>query len=485
MQRSKILFMDWRDIQCGHLQWRTAQGQRLGVGNPPEPPQPLSAEAVRVPHGVRLQSQRAQTTGPVDGWKGWGRIIHDGGQYRSWHFEVHGHTKFGSGAAAHRTPYEEVYVCGVASDDGFAWRQVSRSRIRLGSQRGFDGASFFIDPVAPPAERYKVVYCAGFPEGSHDEEVRVYLERPPHHRDGRLSWTRRSGMFTATSPDGEEWTSVNEPFMLHASDTDTTVLWDAALQRYVMYTRMMREDRRWIGRAETADFRDWGPVLPMLWPSLDEPPDRDLYLNGHTHYPGMPEYRLLFPMVYHRFTERSDVRLCSSSDGIAWNWVPGEPVIVPGPQGAWDSEFLGSGKDLVPFGPGRIATPYSGTAYPHKFPRWQAVWDAWNLGWASWPEDRLCGLVADDVGEAWTQPVELAGPRLRLNCRVPMGGQIRVGLVDVEGRSARECDPIVGVDGVRTVTWGGTAETGLPEGRSLALHLQLRRAEAFSVSFGT
>ena len=43
--------------------------------------------------------------------------------------------------------------------------------------------------------------------------------------------------------------------MLHPSDTDTTVLWDPALGKYVMFTRMFREDRRWIGRAEADDFR--------------------------------------------------------------------------------------------------------------------------------------------------------------------------------------------------------------------------------------
>jgi hypothetical protein len=484
MATRKLLFMDWRHVQCGHLRWRTEDGTQLGVGNPPEPPAPLHSEAHQVPHGIRLEAQPADTTGPVDGWKGWGRIIPDGGRFCSWHFEVNGHTKLGSGAAAHGTAYDQVYVCGVASDDGFAWNEVSRSRVEVGSQRGFDGVTFFMDPAAPAAERYKMVYCAQFPEGDHAEIVRTYLDRPEHLRDSRISAERRYGMFAMVSPDGEAWTSINTPFMLHPSDTDTTVLWDRALQRYVMFTRMYREDRRWIGRAEADDFRDWAPVTPLLWPSLAEPPDRDLYLNGHSFYPGLPEYQVMFPMIYHRLTERSDIQLCSSADGIAWNWVPGGPVIQPGPRGAWDSEFLGCGKDLMPFGPGRIATPYSGTPYPHKYPRFQQVWDAWNLGWAVWTEDRLCGVAADDTGEFWTQPVVPAGRRIRLNCRVPLGGEIRVGVVDAEGRNTAACDPIVGEDGVREVTWGGQMDHGAAEDQAVSLHLQLRRAELFSVSFG-
>ncbi len=483
MATEKLLFMDWRHIQCGHLRWYTATGTALGVGNPPEPPVPLHAEPQRVPHGIRLQAQRATTTGPIDGWKGWGRTIHDQGRYRSWHFEIHGHTKLGSGAAAHRTAYEQVHVCGVSSDDGLAWRETSRCRVQIGSQRGFDGVTFFVDPVAPPAERYKLVYCAHFPVGEHDALVAAYLARPAHQRDDRLSWERRYGMFAMVSPDGERWRSCDTPFMLHPSDTDTTVLWDPALARYVMFTRLCREDRRWIGRAEARDFGDWGPVVPLLWPSLDEPPDRDLYLNGHSLYPGAPQYQVMFPMVYHRFTERSDVRLCTSADGIAWNWVPGGPVIEPGPRGAWDSEFLGSGKDLVPFGPGRIATPYSGTPYPHKYPRFQQVWDAWKLGWAIWDEDRLAGVVADETGEFWTQPVVPAGRRVLLNCRVPLGGSIRVGVDGVAGRDAAACDPIVGVDGLCTVTWGGTADHGAAVDQAVTLHVRLRRAEVFGVRF--
>ena len=83
MAGQKMLFMDWRNIQCGHLEWRTDAGERLGVGNPPEPPVPMRADARCVPHGIRLESQPAQTSGPVDGWKGWGRTIYDGGRYRS------------------------------------------------------------------------------------------------------------------------------------------------------------------------------------------------------------------------------------------------------------------------------------------------------------------------------------------------------------------------------------------------------------------
>ena len=76
------------------------------------------------------------------------------------------------------------------------------------------------------------------------------------------------GMFAAVSGDGLNWTAVPEPLTFHASDTDTSVLWDEGIERYVMYSRLMRDGRRWIGRAEADDFGHWGPVRPVVCPRM-------------------------------------------------------------------------------------------------------------------------------------------------------------------------------------------------------------------------
>jgi len=485
MSQTKILFTDWRHIQCGHVSWLTAEGQQYGVGNPPEPQVAMHASPGAVPHGIRLVAQPARKTDPVDDWKGWGRIIWDGGRYRSWYLEINGVSKLGSGSAAHARPPESVVICGVESEDGFRWTGPQRSAINPPGHRGFDGVTFFIDPVAPEAERYKLVYCASFPEDMYREELDEYLRRPERHRDSRISRERRHGIFAAASPDGVHWTAMPKPLFLHPSDTDTTVLWNDAIGKYVMYTRMFRDGRRWIGRAEADSFTNWGPVEPVVWPRLDDPPDHDFYLNGYTRYPGLPEEQLMFPMVWHRYTERSEVRLYSSADGVAWSQVPGGPVIEPGEPGAWDSEFLGSGKDLVPFGEDRIATPYSGTQYPHKYPRWPAVWQAWQMAWAWWPRDRICALKADREGAFHTTPMVPDGRVLRLNCGTPMAGEVRVGVVGVEGRSTDDCDPVVGDHSGAVVTWHGQTDPGVAEGEPVTLEFKLRAAELFAVEWST
>ena len=483
MSTEKMLFTDWRHIACGALSWVTPEGARYGVANPPQPQVRMHAQPQGVPHGIRLVAQRARKLPPVEDWKGWGRIIYDGGRYRSWYFEINGIAKLGSGSPAHARPPTSVVICAAESKDGLCWSEIGRCEINVPGQRGFDGVTFMVDPAAPPGQRYKFIYCASFAEEMFQAQVEEYLGRPEHLRDGRISRERRYGIFAATSPDGLKWTALPEPLLLHPSDTDTTVFWDEVLRKYVMYTRMFRDERRWIGRAESDDFAHWGPVVPIIWPRLDDPPDYDFYLNGYTRYPGLPHYQLMFPMVWHRYTERSEVRLYSSADGIAWNQVPGGPVIEPGEAGEWDSEFIAGGKDLVPMGEDKVAIPYAAICYPHKYPRWPAVWDAWRTGWAWWPTDRICAVVAEREGEFRTMPMAAPGRQIRLNCRTPMAGEIRIGVEGVAERSADDCDPITGDHAGAPVHWKGQADIGAAEGAPVLLHVKLRAAELFGIEW--
>lgn len=481
--RSKVLFLDWRDLECGHLRWRTAAGEAIGVRGDDGPDRDLHATPVSVPHGIRLQAQPARKTDPVDDWKGWGRIILHEGRYRSWYLEIDGNSKLGSGSTAQRAERRTVAVCATDSSDGVHWSEPRRCPVEVPGHFGFDGVTFFVDPVAPAAERYKLVYCSHVPDSLTVPLHQAYLQRPRRHQDERILSKPGPCLMCLTSPDGERWSACPTPLMMHPSDTDTTIYWDEGIGRYVMYTRMYRQARRWIGRAEAEDLFHWGPIEPVVWPRLDDPPDHDFYLNGRTTYPGLPEYQLLFPMVYHRFTERSDVRLYASADGVAWNQVPGGPVILPGEAGAWDSEFIGCGKDLLPFGPGRVAMPYTGTRFPHKYPRFPEVWAGWQMAWAWWPQDRLCAVVADREGEFWTAALRPAGRTLRLNCRTVRGGEVRVGVCGVDGRAAEECDPIHGDHLGIQVTWAGAADAGFAEGEPVRLHVRLRAAELFALEW--
>lgn len=479
----KLLFFDWRHIYCGDLSWRTSAGEAYGVAHPPEPPVPLHAVPVRMPYGVRLQAQPATKTGPVGDWNGWGRVIYHEGAYRTWYLKINGISKLGSGSVADLDRPASVVICAAESPDGFRWTERDLQALDLPGMHQFDGLTFLVDPGAPEAERYKFIYCAQPSAAVAEPLLAEYAQRHPRWRDERLGPGRAWCLWALTSPDGERWTQHSQPLMMHPSDTDTTVTYDEDLGRYVLYTRLFRQDRRWVGRAESEDFWHWGPLEPVIWPRLDDPPDYDVYLNGYSAYPDQPGYHLMFPMFYHRFTQRSDVRLYSSADNVAWSQVPGGPVITCGAPDEWDSEFIGCGKDLVPFGPGRMAIPYSGTTYPHKYPRWPHVFDAWQRGWAVWDSDRLCALVADRVGEFWTMPQAPAGRRLRLNARVPKGGMVQVGVVGLAGHSVDDGDPITGDRPDHVVSWHGEEGLPLPPDQPVVLHVRLRAAELFAIEW--
>ena len=187
----------------------------------------------------------------------------------------------------------------------------------------------------------------------------------------------------------------------------------------------------------------------------------------------------MFPMVYHRTTQTSDIRFCSSTDGICWQAVPGGPVICPGETGEWDSEFLSVGKDLVPFGRDSVGLLYHGTPFPHKYPRWPGVLEAGRQAWATWPTGRLAGVVAREEGEFRTFPVRPAGRGLRLNARTRRAGEVRVGLMGVPGRDVGQCDPVWGDSLSAAVHWKGDADIGIAGSQQVVLHFSLRSAELF------
>ncbi|MBI3921650.1 MAG: hypothetical protein HY318_09555 [Armatimonadetes bacterium] len=480
-----ILFTDLRHIRCGDLEWFSPSGERLPLIRPPEPQVEACARSGFVSRGVRLVAQTARKTEPLALPKGLGtcgRIMFESGSYRGWRMRASYRPGRDLGAYSQDVP-ETVEICHAESRDGFEWRETLRCPINVPGQSGFDGFALFVDPKGNPEERYKAVYCARPPEEDRPGLWEKYEQLHPRHRDLRVREDYVYCMYAAVSPDGLHWSAVPQPLMVHISDTDTTVDYDEGLGKFVMLTRLYIQERRWIGRAEADDFHHWGPVERFLWPTLEDPPSTDIYTNGRTDYPGLPQYHLMFPMFYHRFDQRSDVRLFSSEDGLCWNRVPGGPVLIPGEAGEWDSEYLYTIKDLVPLGSDRVGVMCQGTRFPHKYPRWQGVLDAGRTAWAWWPKERLCAVMAEEEGEFFTFPMVPAGRELRLNVRTRRAGMVQVGVVGAPDRAADQCDPIVGDGFALPVHWRGQPSIGAPEGQAVTLHLKLRAAELFAIEW--
>jgi hypothetical protein len=329
LPQKTVLFTDFRHIQCGDLGWLSPEGKGISLRNPPEPQIEVEAGVGLVPRGIRLQAQRADKTNTLELPEGvamYPRVICDGGVYRAWHL----HKDYGSTQNPEsylKQAPSSVEVCYVESTDAYRWTEKARCPIDVPGQTWLDGFTVFIDPASLSEERYKAVYSARPPKSQWPALWEAYQEVHPRYRDTRLDARIRECLYGAVSPDGLHWAPIPEPLMVHKGDTDNTMYYDPWLQRYVLYTRLYWQDRRWIARAEAEDFRNWGPVQPLIWPKLDGSPSDDMYTNGRSEYPGIPSEHLMFPMVYHRLTQTSDIRrrasrergtASSSSQGRTW-----------------------------------------------------------------------------------------------------------------------------------------------------------------------
>lgn len=470
----RFLFTDCRHIDPGDLGWRSPEGKSLPVAGPPGPPVEASADAGSVARGIRLVAQAAVKEGPIEGLPN--KILHDDGRYIAWTLGI----DYGSAqdlGSYSRGRARSITIHYGDSKDGYAWIWRKGSTVTPPAVSGIDGECFFIDPHGSAEERYKCLYHALVLTGQAELWKR-YQRLHPRYRDTRLKREVMRCLYGMVSPDGLTWKHIPEPLMIHWGDTDNTVYFDEWLGKYVLYTRLYYMDRRMVARSESEDFRRWTPVEPVLWPRLEDPLSWDVYTNGRTCYPGLPEHHLLFPIFYRRLDQTSEVHMHSSVEGIRWDRVPGGPVLEPGPPGAWDGEFIWAGKNLVPLGKDRIAIPYVGYDYPHKYPRWPGVIKS-RTGWATWPQGRLSALRADQEGQFETFMVKVTGTALRINCKVQRAGEIRVGLAGVTGRSVDNCDPITGDHTERTVTWKGEPQPKVDLNAGVTLRFRMRSADLF------
>ena len=478
MNQKTYLFTDARHILCGDLGWFSPDGTHIRLIDPPKPVVNLHARPGWVPYGIRLAAQKAEKTDPFPVGTTLGKVIFDEGMYRSWTIKpaYPPGRNFGCYSEDAAVALELQHT---ESKNGYDWSAPQACALDPRGGTGFDAFTVFKDPHGKPDERYKAVYLGVPPKSDWPKLWDQYQKLPPYYRDTRLGPHEMACMYGAVSPDGIHWKALPGILMIHKSDTDTTIAWNENIRRYVMYTRLYKQNRRRVAKATSEDFYRWSPVEPLLLPPLDGPLSNDIYTNAYTAYPGLSDYHLMFPMIYHRFSQTSEVQLYSSDDGLNWLNVPGGPVVSPGRTDEWDGEFLSVGNDLVPFGPDRVALRYFATAYPHKYPRWPEVLDASRCAWAYWPKGRLSAVVADEVGEFYTHGVRPEGKELRLNVRTRKAGCVQVGLVDIPGRSADDGDPISGDGPSRPVTWAGRTTLQVPENKDVVLHFRLRAAELF------
>ena len=379
------------------------------------------------PRGIRITAQAAERRGDIiPKERPWETrsiavktIIQDGDTYKLWATCVD--------ASGQNNPgYYE-------STDGQHW---TRPNLGLVDYQGslennllpsLPAESVFIDPTAPPEQRYKGITVIPISRAKYEEFKK---QRP---RDWEPRADRRDvgpdhiyAFHGCVSADGFHWTVLPDIFNVEHADTQNIGTYDTLCQKYVIYSRtwwVAERDKRvaegqgqvWyaigrrsIGRTESDTFGNF-PLSDMVMVSTsDMLPSEVLYTNCYTTIPAAPELRLMFPSIWNQASDATRLMIAASPDGKLWDWVPGGTVLDTGEFQAFDGGCLFASPNLLELPNGDFVLPYSGYRFPHKYPRGHEGFPP-NLGYAVWPRGRMIALErcswASSPWSPWSPPV--------------------------------------------------------------------------------
>jgi hypothetical protein len=351
------------------------------------------------------------------------------------------------------------YLCYATSRDGIAWEKPLFPLHRFDGTletnavaRGVANVGVFKDPHdADPARRYKMLSDIG----------------------ARLPDNMRASF----SADGIHWTAPTPLEGLgNSGDTHTNAFWDDRLGKYVMFSRLYREERL-IARSESADFLHWQKPQVVLRSTLEEGKSVQTYCMPVFPYANL---YLGFVMMYHASGDRAvDCELAWSPDSVEWRRLaPGTPFIPRGPNGSYDGGCIYAQAGSLVTRDNEIWIYYGGVREVHR--GWKR--DC-HLCLARLGIDRFAGYeTTDDTmpGTALTRPLLCSREPLRVNAAIRTGGELRAEIVGEEGCSAEECDPLRtdSVDAV--IRWKNGKSLADFSGKTVQLRFTLRAATLYA-----
>ncbi len=500
LDSKKHVFVDWSLVEPGYAvswsdalgtEWETPRGVRLKVEQPRVEAEPMVA--IKEPWET---SYTLHTT-----------IFEDEGRYRLFYTcfnQLPGDTV----SEGDQNPYS-YYLCYAESDDGVEWKKPTigtvdwrgstDNNIVYGMDRALGRpvptATVFKDPSAPPNERYKIIHRGKIKDGP-------------------------TCVYGATSPDGLDWTAIEEPIIPdYFSDTQIVARYDEELGRYRGYFRGWSKHatgsahgRRTIAYAETEDFNHWPVPETIVTTDVHDHPGADIYTNAYAQWPDADAH-LMFPAFYEREIDITQLQLMTSRDGVSWERHTREPFLGggdPGTSGAptrdWTAGFFaGAGvvstrpdESSIAITPCRRSHNNNQTDQPESlqqqhYPSVTGGYAA-EVTLASWRKDGFVCLDAAEDGYFATTPFVFKGGRLKLNGWSRYRGGINVELADstneshsfaepVPGRTFEDADEISGSDVDRTVTWNGESDLSQWEGKLVRLRFKMRRARLYSIWF--
>ena len=429
---------------------------------------------------VSLRMHPARKTGervlvPDQPWENaslnWFSVMQHEGKFRMWYecYDVEGWPTT-----------NDTSFCYAESADGIHWAKPSLNLFSYhgstsnnilfrelgppGAYSRVHGAGVFVDPTAPPDARYKCVSQGMFARST-----------PPY---------RVAGM---VSPDGLRWTRLPNLICDVFADSQYSAFWDAEQDTFVLYGRVGGRGRA-IGRAQSRDFAHFEPLQLVL----ENEAARDLYNPAAVKYAGSANAYFMFPSVYDHQSDKLEIHLAVSRDGIHWRFPDrATPFIALGPAGQFDSGSLYLGQGVV-----RVQDElwhyYSGSPLKHEEADLPLMTNSANCRIYSRATIRLDGYVSVETGDQEgcfvTPPLRFKGNALALNVAVKPGGKLQVGLLDeagnpIPGLTPAECVPITGDHIRQRVTWTSNASLAAYATRPVCLAFRMTKANLFAFQF--
>jgi hypothetical protein len=416
-------------------------------------------------------------------------------------------------------------VCYARSKDGIHWERPSLGLVEFAGSRdnnivfghgaagvtlGQDGGMVFIDPNAPPDERFRLL-------------IR-------HKKTGE-------GLHLFSAPDGIHFKLTHTSLITyrpqargHHLDSQNVMFWDDRLGGYVAYVRKNMNEPgsqgRAIARTESARLGGFPVVQEM--PAVVAPDAQDLkhngasavdyYMSATIKYPWAQDAYFMFPTAYYHYMRGFlgdfpdevptnagplDSQFAASRDGINWERYDRRPFVDLGMKGEFDWASARVIHGIVPDTSGRSLYMY------YRASDWLHGWDRdernkklltqaglgadQNIAVLSRVVLRMDGFVsvrgAYTGGEFTTPPLTFKGGKLVLNVDTSATGIVQVGLMDqdgqpIDGFQLDQCDLIHTANDVnRPVTWKGKGDLAALAGKPVRLRFAIRNADLYAFQF--
>ena len=328
----------------------------------------------------------------------------------------------------------------ATSNDGTTWtKHPGNPVLDVGPMGSWDDASLLDPMVLFDGSNYHMWY------GGFDGSTRMIGHALS---DDGISWTKTGSNPVLTLGASGSWEDVEhrQPF----------VILDGPLFR-LWYTGADGTNQRF-GYATSTDGISWtkydgNPIMDVGeigdWDSIWLASPRIIYQGSS------------FEMFYSAFSEgKIQIGYATSSDGLTWTKFSGNPVLTPGPNGAWDDKFLFVGSVI-----------FSGTSYD----MWYTGFDGstWRIGQA----DAQAVIISVDYFGNSIRKFELAqnypnpfNPVTTLRYALPQSAHVLLVIYDVNGREVRRLVDGLQPPGDHQIIWDGSTARGrhIPSGIYIA-----------------